>query len=143
MTSCRPLLPPLRPLTVLERRGAYLLCSHANDGCVRLHRHAVFVVERQSLWDAAHNLALLPTDVWMSTPVGQALARSPIVAASREVTLPFLLSCKLVWVALRTSTLAGVSGLQALVGTVWHEGSQSLIGVPNNKQHDVSRVVQL
>lgn len=131
-SSCRPVLPPLAPYEVLERRGVFLLCRYtAADGkaaCVRLHRNAVFVVERQSLVDAAHNLALLPADVWMATPLGRAVgnAAGPVVSAAAEVAMPAMLSLKLVWVAFRTTTLAGVSGVQALGSTLWNEGTQSL-----------------
>ena len=132
--TCRPLLQPLMPLTVIERRGSYLLCEYSladarrRKACVRLHRNAVFVIERQNLVDAAHNLALLPVDVMMSTPVGQATAHTlgPVLAAGREVLMPALLSLKLVWMAARTTTLAGVSGVQALGSTLWHEGANSL-----------------
>jgi hypothetical protein len=143
--SCRPVLPPLMPLTVLERRGAYLLCEYrliANTSsnssvvrshktaCVRLHRNACFVIERQNLVDAAHNLALLPADVWMSTPLGQAVshAAAPVVTATERLLMPAALSFKLVWMAGRTATLAGVSGVQALGSTLWNEGTQSLTG---------------
>lgn len=132
-SSCRPLIPPLMPMTVLERRGQYLLAEYvASDqrkACVRLHRNAVFVVERQNLVDAAHNLALLPADVWMSTPVGRKMGEiaGPVVAASRELLLPAFYSFKLVWVAVRTTTLASMSGVRALGSTLWQEGSSSLI----------------
>lgn len=131
-SSCRPVIPPLAPYTVLERRGLFLLCRYtAADGkaaCVRLHRNAVFVIERQSLVDAAHNLALLPADVWMSTPLGRAVgnATSPLVEAGAQLMMPALLSFKLVWMACRTTTLAGFSGVQALGSTLWNEGTQAL-----------------
>lgn len=131
-SSCRPVIPPLAPYTVLERRGVFLLCRYTTaDGkvaCVRLHRNAVFVIERQSLVDAAHNLALLPADVWMSTPLGRAVgsAAGPVVAAGKEVLMPAMLSFNLVWMALRTTTLASLSGVQALGSTLWNEGTQSL-----------------
>lgn len=129
--SCHPVVPPLAPFQVLERRGAFLLCQHATaDGpaCIRLHRNAVFVIERQSLVDAAQNLALLPADVWMATPLGQAIHRAsgPLVSASAELMMPAMLSVRLLWVAFRTTTLAGLSGVQALGSTLWNEGSQSL-----------------
>jgi hypothetical protein len=131
--SCRPVIPPLAPFEVLERRGPFLLCRYftSDDGqqaCVRLHRNTVFVIERQSLADAAHNLALLPADVWLATPLGQAIHRAtgPLVTASTEVMKPALLSFRLLWVAFRTTTLAGLSGVQALGSTLWNEGSQAL-----------------
>jgi hypothetical protein len=139
--TCRPVLPPLMPLIVLERRGAYLLCEYHLTGnsssarnnktaCVRLHRNACFVIERQNLVDAAHNLALLPADVWMSTPLGQAVshAATPVLTATENLLMPAALSFKLVWMAVRTATLAGVSGVQALGSTLWQEGTQSLTG---------------
>jgi hypothetical protein len=131
--TCRPVVPPLTPLRVMERRGTFLLCQYtARDGrgvaCVRLHRNAVFVIERRSLVDAAHNLAWLPADVWMATPMGRAVghAAGPVVAAGQQVLMPALLSFKLVWVALRTTTLASWSGVAALGSTFWNEGTQSL-----------------
>jgi len=132
-SSCRPIIDsPLQPLHVLERRGSYLLCEYSlPDGrkaCVRLHRNAVFVIERTNVVDAAQNLALMPIDFVSQTPVGKAVghALGPVAAATRELVMPAMLSLKLVWVAARTTTLAGVSGVQALGGTLWHEGSSSL-----------------
>ena len=133
-SSCRPLLPPLRPLTVVERRGAFLLCEYSlsdkgrKKAFVRLHRNSVFVIERQNLADAAHNLALLPFDVMMATPIGRASSQAlgPLGAAGKELMMPALLSFKLLWVAARTTTLAGLSGAQALGSTLWQEGSTSL-----------------
>jgi len=130
--SIRPIIPPLMPLTVLDRRGPYLLLEYlladGRKACVRLHRNAVFVIERQNFVDAAHNLALLPIDVVAATPVGQTVmhAFGPLAAAGRELLMPALLSLKLVWVAARTTTLAGLSGVQALGSTMWQEGSSSL-----------------
>lgn len=141
-SSCRPLLPPLMPLVVKERQGSYLLVEYplvdagygsgaaGNKACCRLHRNAVFVIERKNLVDAAHNLALLPIDVVVSTPLGQAAIQfaNPVVMASRELLMPIMLSIKLVWVAARTTTLAGLSGFQALGQTFWNEGTGSLTG---------------
>jgi hypothetical protein len=143
-SSCRPLLPPLMPLVVKERQGPYLLVEYplldsgggdsssrgngSSKVCCRLHRNSVFVIERKNLVDAAHNLALLPIDVIVSTPLGQATLNfaNPVVTASRELLMPILLSMKLVWVAARTTTLAGLSGVQALGQTFWNEGTGSL-----------------
>lgn len=134
--SCSPLLPPLKPLTVLDRRGAYLLCEYELAGggnrkaCVRLHRNAVFVIERQNLMDAAQNLALLPLDVVSATPIGQATGQllGPVVTATRELMMPALLSVRLAWVAARTTGLAGISGVVAVGNTLWSVGTSSLTG---------------
>jgi hypothetical protein len=162
------MLPPLLPMIVLERRGAYLLVEYTttfldpsdtdnhrhhrrnnsdNDddrgggggrarhvvttkACVKLHRNAVFVIERQNLVDAAQNFALMPVDIVANTPIGHAAmdALEPLITAGRELVMPALLSFKLVWLAARTTTLAGLSGFQALGGTLWQEGSSSLTG---------------
>jgi hypothetical protein len=139
-STCRPVLDPFLPLTVLDRRGSYLLCEYAllssrggnstAKACVRLHRNAVFVIERQNWVDAAHNLALLPVDVALSTPVGRATqhALAPVAHAVSELVMPAALSLKLVWVATRTTGLGVLSGVGALASTVWHEGSHSLTG---------------
>jgi hypothetical protein len=146
-SSCRPLVPPLMPLVVRERQGPYLLVEYplldsggglpSGRACCRLHRNSVFVIERKNLVDAAHNLALLPVDVIVSTPLGQAALSyaNPVVTASRELLMPILLSMKLVWVAARTTTLAGLSGVQALGQTFWNEGTGSLTHRHDRDQH--------
>ena len=146
--SCRPVMEPLMPLTVLERRGSYVLCeyllaaaeannSNNNKVCVRLHRNAVFVIERQNLLDAAHNLALLPVDVVLSTPVGRACqqALGPVAHAGQELLMPVALSARLVWMAARTTGLGVLSGVHALGTTLWHEGATSLTGGQRNHAH--------
>jgi hypothetical protein len=132
--SCRPVLDPLMPFTVLDRRGSYVLAEYMLQDtsrtkvCVRLHRNAVFVIERQTILDAATNLALLPVDVALSTPLGHAVqqALTPLVHAGGELLMPALLSAKLVWMAARTTGLGVASGLFALTGTLWREGATSL-----------------
>jgi hypothetical protein len=134
-STCRPLLPPLLPFYVLERRGPYILVEyelgrHNKKACMRLHRNAVFCVERKNLLDATINLALLPADLWMTTPMGRKTAEvvAPVVAAGRELFMPAMLSAKLVWIALRTTTLAGFSGVQAATGAMFHESAEALTG---------------
>lgn len=138
--SCPVVMDPLLPLTVLDRRGSYLLVEYIlasphrqrqqEKVCVRVHRNAVFVIERQNIVDAATNLALLPMDVALSTPIGRATQRAvtPLVIAGSEVLMPALLSAKLVWMAVRTTGLGVTHGLLALTGTLWHEGTTSLTG---------------
>ena len=157
-TSCPPILDPLLPLTVLDRRGSYLLVEYCimappsrhgrprpEKVCARIHRNAVFVIERQNIMDAATNLALLPMDVALSTPIGQATQRAvtPLVLAGRELLMPTILSAKLVWMAARTTGLGVTHGILALTGTLWHEGTTSLTGGghsnhSNHHHHQVS-----
>jgi hypothetical protein len=132
--SCRSVVDPLMPFTVLDRRGSYVLAEYMLQDaahtkvCVRLHRNAVFVIERQTIIDAATNLALLPVDVALSTPLGHAVqqALTPLVHAGGELLMPALLSAKLVWMAARTTGLGVASGIFALTGTLWREGATSL-----------------
>jgi hypothetical protein len=88
-SSIRPLVPPLAPMRVKDVRGEYLLCgfdvqqthdSEENnnrrrlktiEGSVRLHRNAVFVIERTNVFDIALDAALKPADVVLSTPVAR------------------------------------------------------------------------
>ncbi|KAL7558524.1 hypothetical protein ACA910_008118 [Epithemia clementina (nom. ined.)] len=143
--SCRPILyPSLQPMRVLDRRPPYLLVATlaglSNSGTagnqqkhaphrIRLHRNNVFVVERQNLVDAAQNLAWLPADFLLSTPIGQAAGEmaGPVVAAGQELLMPAMLSMKLFWMALRTTAIASVSSIQALGSTFVQEGANSLL----------------
>ena len=128
--SCRPILaPPLQPLRVVDRRGSYLLVRTLRRECLRLHRHAVFVVERTNLVDAAHNLVCLPADFVQQTPLGRHVttAARPVLHASQELLMPALLSLRLLWMAVRTTTLASLKGVQALGQTLVEEGVHALV----------------
>jgi hypothetical protein len=140
-STCRPVLDPLGPLVVLDRRGVYVLAEYvlrdSRKATVRLHRNTIFVIERQNWVDAAHNIALLPIDVALATPLGRGAqqALAPVVTAGRELMMPALLTVKLLWMAARTTGLGVVSGVQALGSTVWHEGSSSLTNRDRETTH--------
>ena len=63
-----------------ERRG------RSTQGAVRLHRNAVFVVERTNVIDNALDVALKPADVVLSTPIAQEVthALTPYVQSAGE-----------------------------------------------------------
>jgi hypothetical protein len=130
--SCRPVLPPLSPLVVLQLSGPWLLVEYRLQGgtkaCLRLHRNAVFCIERKTYVDETIHLALLPADILMMTPFGRSTANllQPFVVASRQLLMPAMLSYKLVWMAVRTTTLASLTGVQAASSALWTEGSNSL-----------------
>ena len=147
-STCAPILPPLQPMTVKEIRDPYLLVEYQlpvalssssrnnnrdhnhrgdNKACMRLHRNAVFVIERKNLVDATVGLAMLPADVIMNTPLGQTGARilGPAINAGKEVMMPAMLSFKLVFLALKTTTMAGLTGVQAASGAIWNEGASA------------------
>ena len=131
--SCRPILPPLAPYVVKDTSGPWLLLEYrlprgGSKACLRVHRNSVFVVERKNIVDETINLALLPADAFLNTGFGRASAdlAQPMVVAGRQLIMPALLSWKLVWMAVRTTTLAGVSGVTAATSALWHEGSSSL-----------------
>ena len=151
--TCAPVLPPLLPMTVLECSGPWLLVEYqlqprsrqlyagyrglassdaggnSRKACLRLHRNCVFVIERKNIVDETINLALLPADIFMRTPLGQGSAEvlGPLFIASRQLLMPALLSAKLMWMAVRTTTLASVTGVQAATSAMWTEGSSSLL----------------
>jgi hypothetical protein len=130
--SCRPVLPPLLPLHVLETSGPWLLVEYpirpTKKACLRLHRNAVFCLERKNNMDKTLNLAMLPTDIFLSTALGRGTQElvGPLFVASRQLLMPALLSAKLVWMAIRTTALASLTGVQAVTSTFINEGSTSL-----------------
>ena len=136
--SCQPVLPSLLPLRVSKRSGPWLLVEYqlqdrihesSNDkACIRLHRNAVFVIERKNLVDETLNLALLPADVFISTPLGKSTMEfvAPLWIASTRLLMPAVLSTKLLWMAVRTTTKASLTGVHAATSAVWNEGSSSL-----------------
>lgn len=148
-STVTPILPPLMPLLVKEVRPPYLLVEYqlpvstrattrrsgnnrgerltSNKACMRLHRNTVFVVERKNLVDTTVGLAMLPADVIMSTPFGQVGAQilGPALNAGKEILMPATLSFKLVFMALKTTTMAGWTGIQAAGGAIWQEGANA------------------
>lgn len=146
--SCTPVLPSLLPLHVVEVRSPWLYVEYrlrpnsiySKKGRLRLHRNAVFVVERKNIVDETINLALLPTDVFFSTPIGRTTqdVLGPLFVASKQLMMPALLSTKLLWMAVRTTTLASVSGVHAATSAMWSEGSSSLTR-EDDAEHSIQR----
>lgn len=138
-SSCQPVLPPLLPLHVVKTAGPWLLVDYElprrqrrsprdNRALLRLHRNAVFVIERKNIVDETLNLALFPADVFMSSPLGGATREvlGPAFVAGKQLLMPALLSSKLLWMAVRTTAIASVTGVQAATGAFVNEGSNSL-----------------
>lgn len=90
---------------------------------IRLHRNAIFVIERTNLVDGAIHLALLPSDMFFNTPVGRTTAHitAPVVQAGIELIQPALLGTRVLWAALRTTGIAGMTGVQAATHAVWSQ----------------------
>lgn len=133
--SCRAILPPRLPLHVLETSGPWLLVEYqlANHSppkkaCLKLHRNAVFVIERKNIIDSTLNLALLPADVFLSTPLGRTTFHlvSPVVEAGRQLLAPALLSSRIVWMTIRATAMASLTGVHAATRSFVHEGKSSL-----------------
>jgi hypothetical protein len=142
------ILPPLHPLHVLEVSGPWLLVEYrlpyqlhgstATDGsvedssrnkaCMRIHRNAVFVIERKNFLDATLNVALQPADFVLSTPLGQGAKEilGPLFVAGKQLMMPALLSSKLVWMAVRATALASLTGVAAASSAFVQEGTHSL-----------------
>ena len=135
-----PIVPPLSPLIVVDIRGPYLLLEYATSRTVtsvnrngnvkssrwelshrvRIHRNAIFVIERHTLLDAAGDIARLPGDIVLSTPVGREVAEisAPIVAGVMELMGPALLWGKLMMAMGGTGVRAGLAGARAATEAV-------------------------
>ena len=133
--SCRPVLPPRLPLHILETSGPWILveyqlvnASQKKKACLKVHRNAVFVIERRNIIDSTLNLALLPADVFLSTPLGQTTRHvlSPVVVAGQQLLAPALFSSRLLWMTVRATAMASLCGVNAATRSFLHEGSSSL-----------------
>jgi hypothetical protein len=73
----------------------------------------------------------------MSTSLGNAVKDllGPAFVAGRQLLMPALLSSKLVWMAVRTTALASVTGVQAATSAFVNEGSNSLTQDSDADQH--------
>lgn len=157
--SCRSVLPPLLPLQVMEISGSWLLVKYVlpyetdnhmfrdygednGKACMRIHRNAVFVIERKNLLDGALNIALQPAELLLSTPLGQGAREvlGPILVASKRLLMPALLSSKLVWTAVRTTAIAGFTGVSAASSAFVDEGTNSLTKDGRGRPIDRTRV---
>jgi hypothetical protein len=144
--SCNSILPPLLPMTVLEVCEPWLLVEYNlpfslysgdlgsnsdnhHKACMRVHRNAVFVIERKNLLDATLNIALQPADFLLSTPIGHGAREilGPVFVAGKHLMMPALLSSKLVWMAVRTTALASITGVTAAGRAFVSEGTNSLL----------------
>lgn len=92
-SAFRPILHPFHPLKVKDLRDDFLLCTYelpfkylnvsddfevsdsntmkTVEGSIRIHRNCCFVIERTNVIDSAVNIALIPTDAVLATPLGQ------------------------------------------------------------------------
>ena len=162
--TCRSILPPLLPLRVVESSDPWLLVMYSissdtnehrfreypdefqnNDdrkACMRIHRNAVFVIERKNLLDGALNLALQPAELLLSTPLGQGAREvlGPVLVASKQLLMPALVTSKLLWMAVRTTALAGFTGMSAAGSAFVNEGTSSLTKDNNRRRSIESRV---
>ena len=101
-----------RTVTSVDRGGNVKSSKWERAHRVRVHRNAVFVVERQTFVDGLVDVARLPGDIVLSTPLGREIAEvaAPVVAGVMELMGPAML-----WGRLMVS--AGGMGLRAgLVG---------------------------
>ena len=148
-STISPILPPLHPMRVLHSQGTFLLLEYTMPSSsiiatMRLHRNAVFTIERSTLLDTAWNVALFPAKVLLATPLGQDTVRwvSPVVHIAADVFMPALLSVRLVMAALQTTGMAAWSGVgaatQAVVAAQLHQRRQQQ--QPQQQHHHHYRV---
>jgi len=109
-------LPPSSPLQVLAASDSHLHLSYrlpsGRSASVRVHRNAVFVIERLTPLDGLWNLALTPSDLLLSTRLGSRAVRAakPIVAYAEDVARPAVFGAKVAMSAGRTTVRAVVEG---------------------------------
>jgi hypothetical protein len=146
--TCHSIIPPLLPLHVIEVKEPWLLVKYRlpfetdnnmynhgineNDddrkACMRIHRNAVFVIERKNLMDATMNIVLQPAEFVLSTPLGRSAQEilGPLIVASKQLMMPAILSSKLLWMAVRATALASFTGMAAAGTAFVSEGTSSL-----------------
>jgi hypothetical protein len=109
-----------RTVTSVDRSGNVKSSKWERTHRLRIHRNSAFVIERRTLLDAVGDVARLPGDIVLSTPVGRdvAEASAPIVAAAGELLGPALLWGKLMMAAGGTGMRAGMAGLRAATEAV-------------------------
>ncbi|KAG7362197.1 hypothetical protein IV203_025863 [Nitzschia inconspicua] len=151
--TCTSILPPLLPMNVLEVSEPWLLVEYSlpfalhsgdsqnnnannNKACLKVHRNAVFVIERKNLLDATLDVALKPADFLLSTPIGHGAREifGPLFVAGKQLMMPALLSSKLVWMAVRATTLASITGVAAAGSAFVSEGTNSLTNDGRERQ---------
>mmetsp|Transcript_477 Transcript_477/g.671 ORF Transcript_477/g.671 Transcript_477/m.671 type:complete len:552 (-) Transcript_477:21-1676(-) len=89
-------------------------------GALRIHRNTIFVIERTNLVDVAVDISLKPTDILLSTSVGQSVshAAQPYVEAAGDILAPALLSSRLLLEAGKLGGGALAVGVKSAVVSV-------------------------
>ena len=114
------IVPSLNPMRVVDRSGGHLLLKYKMHcgkperyGTIRLHRNAIFVIERFSVVDGAVDVVLKPTDMIMGSTLGQSVAEAlgPVVATAGDFLKPILLTGQL-------ATTVGVGGMSTMAKIV-------------------------
>jgi len=136
-SNSRPIIPPLHPFRVKDIRGEYILCSFDTNfsckeessnsgkapmkiGSTRLHRNAIFVVERTNIVDSTLDVALKPADAVLSTSIGKEMSDvvQPYVESAGDLLMPALLSAKLFLQATTVGSGAVIVGVKSAAAAV-------------------------
>lgn len=151
-STCIPVVPSFNPLRVVEINEPWLLVKYqlsygkengSSDNVknemafIKIHKNAVFVIERKNILDITMAIALKPAKLILSNPIGRGVQDSlePVIVASKQLIMPVLLSSRLVWMAVRTTALAGLSGAKAASSSFFSEGSNSLTSDGKRQRH--------
>lgn len=104
------LFPPSTPLVVVDTKNNHVLAAYTTPsgfgGRVRLHRNAVYVIERLSWFDGVLKVTSQPVEALMRSSMGRFLIRKtrPMVMLVNRVFRPLIASFD---VALATAMFAG------------------------------------
>ncbi len=90
------------------------------QGSIRIHRNSIFVIERTNLLDNAINISLTPTDILLSTQLGQNVSdvTQPYVEAAGDILAPVILSSRLLIEAGKVGGGALAIGLKSAIVSV-------------------------
>jgi hypothetical protein len=109
-----------RMVTSVDRGGNVRSSRWERTHRMRVHCNAVFVVERRTFADGVCDVIRLPSDIFLSTPLGREVAEvlAPVVAGVMELMGPAMLWGRLMVSAGGMGLRAGLAGAQAATEAV-------------------------
>uniref|UniRef100_A0A7S1UJC0 C2 domain-containing protein n=1 Tax=Phaeomonas parva TaxID=124430 RepID=A0A7S1UJC0_9STRA len=119
------IIPPGEPMAVIEMSGSYALVGfqsgYSEFKCqLKIHRNAIFVVERLTLVDGIWKSALAPTDYLFGTRVGRFVRRTtgPYVSYVNTLLAPVYFASNVGIGTVRLAVRSAAAGVAATGSTV-------------------------
>ena len=94
---------------------------HERTGYIKVHRNAVFVIERKSLVDGLYDKAVAPVDYVFSTSYGKWVKETtqPVVNYASVMVRPAVMTFKLSMTATRLAFKSAMVGIQTAAATAY------------------------